>query len=83
MDEYQELLEINNTIESETFQKYIMKPMKDYRYAQKNNFFSDSLKDQWRKGGRVEAINEFLKILKELNTQLKNKRFDIENTPGK
>lgn len=76
--EYQQLLEMVRIIEGEEFQKFIVKPLKDYRYKQKNNFFSDSLKDQWRKGGRVEAINEFLKILAKVKLDCKNKLTELE-----
>jgi len=77
---YKELFEIKRIVESQEFQKYILKPMKDYRFAQKNNFFSDSVKDQWRKGGRVEGVNELLKILKTIDNDFKNERYDVETS---
>jgi hypothetical protein len=81
-DEFNELQEIKRIIEGQTFQRLFVKPLKDYRFKQKNNFFSDSMKDQWRKGGRVEGINEFFKILKQIDNDFKNKYHDLESQKG-
>lgn len=75
---YEDLLELRRAIESEPFQKYVLKPFKEYRQAQKNNFFSDSLKDSHRKGGRVEAVNEFLNILKVVDENFKEQLRQVD-----
>jgi hypothetical protein len=77
-EEYEELIELKGMVESPIFQKFISKPLKDYRFEQKNNFFSDSVKDQWRKGGRVETVNLFFRWLKQYDKDLDNKRFDLD-----
>ena len=66
------LIELKIMIESPIFQEYIAVPMKKYMREQTNSFFSDSLKDAWRKGGRVEAVNFFFKRLKIVDEDIRN-----------
>lgn len=63
-NDFSELYELQTIVEGPVFQKFIAEPMKKYIKAQKNNFFSDDLKDAWRKGGRVEGARELFRILK-------------------
>lgn len=76
--EYDELLDIRTVIENSNFQKYIVERMRKYQDNQRNNFFSDSLKESWRKGGRVEAVKFFFENLKQIDVDFKNKRDELE-----
>ncbi len=67
-----ELIELRRHIESDAFQKWIAKPMRDYRNEQNNDFFSDDLKESWRKGGRVEGVEKFLTLIKIIDETIKN-----------
>lgn len=75
-NELEELQEVKIMIESGLFQKYFAKPLRERQGEIANNFFSDSLKDAWRKGGKKEGIEEFFKILKQIDRDFKNKQFD-------
>lgn len=77
--ELEELMAAVRMIESDTFQKFIVKPLRDEEDKLKTAFFSDSLKDAWRKGGKKEGIELFFKILKNIHIDEKNKRFDLDN----
>ena len=76
--EVEELIEIKSQIESAVFQKYIVAKLREKQNALKVNFFSDSLKDSWRKGGRMEGINEFFDILKEIDIDFRNKKDELD-----
>lgn len=75
----EELYELKRLIESEEFQKYLAKPLREKQSKLKTDFFSDSLKDSWRKGGKYEGIQEFFKILKEIDNDIKNTKYELEN----
>lgn len=80
--DFDELFELQTIVESEVFQKHIAEPMKKFIKEQRNSFFSDSLKESWRKGGRVEGARELFRILKierENFIQARNER-QIENS---
>lgn len=72
-DEIAELMTLHNYIESEVFQKYLVKPMTEERNKLRTAFFSDSLKESWRKGGRQEGIKFWMNLVEQVNVDLKNK----------
>lgn len=76
-EEFAELYEVKRMIESKLFQQYIAEPLRKKQDKLHLNFFSDSLKDAWRKGGNYEGIECFFEILKEVNNDLKNKKTEI------
>lgn len=78
--ELEELFEIKHLIESEVFQKYLCKPLREKQDSIKSDFYSDSLKESWKKGGKIEGIEEFFDILKEINVSITNKRDEIEDS---
>lgn len=67
-----ELIELRRCIESDAFQKWIAKPMREYRNEQRNDFFSADMKESWRKGGRVEGVEKFLMLIKIIDETVKN-----------
>jgi hypothetical protein len=71
-----ELYDLKAMIESPLFQENIVKPLRDEQGKIRNNFFSDSLKESWRKGGRIEGIELFFDNLKKINEQIKTKQFE-------
>lgn len=81
-EEIAELMTMHNTIQSAVFQKYLMKPMKEERDKLRTAFFSDSLKEQWRKGGKQEGINVFLNLIENIHSDLKNKLQEVEDSRG-
>lgn len=80
--EINELMTLHNFIETELFQRYIAKPMKAERDKLRTAFFSDSLKDAWRKGGKQEGIEVFMKIIENIHVDLKNKIQELEDSQG-
>lgn len=77
-EKLQELFEVKVMIESKLFQEYFCQPLRDKQGKLKVNFFSDSLKDSWRKGGRHEGIQEFFEILKQIDTDIKNTKYEMD-----
>lgn len=79
-EEISELLEVIRMIESDLFQKFFAAPMKRERDKLRTAFFSDSLKESWRKGGRQEGIELFFDIVKQIPADLKNKKYELEDS---
>lgn len=75
-----ELYELKLWIETPIFQKYLCKPLREKQGKLKVNFFSDSLKESWRKGGKHEGIEEFFNILKEIDIEIKNTKYEVEQS---
>lgn len=82
-EEFEELLEIRSMIENPAFQKFIVSPLRERQEELRLNFFSDSLKESWRKGGRYEGIEDFFNTLKQIDIQFKNKKFELDSEEGK
>ncbi len=78
--EIEELMAMHNMIETKVFQKYLAKPMKEERDKLRTAFFSDSLKDSWRKGGKQEGIQVFMKLIENVHLDLKNKLAELEDS---
>ena len=74
--ELEELQAVRIMIESEVFQRYFVKTLRDKENKTKADFFSDTLHESWKKGGYIEGIEEFFKILKIVDRDFKNKQFD-------
>lgn len=68
-EEQGELLDLARIVQGKVFQKQFTEPLEKYKQKQRQNFFSDSLKDSWRKGGRVEGINMFFTRLKSVQEE--------------
>lgn len=83
-EEISELVAIANMIENPLFQKYIAKPMSQYkrdRVRKTEAFFSESIAEAHRKGGQVEGIELFTKLIENIHTDLKNKLHELEDSP--
>lgn len=77
-DEVAELMAIKNMVQTEVFQKYFAKPMKEERDKLRTDFFSDDLKESWRKGGKQEGIQIWMSLVEQANVDLKNKLEELE-----
>jgi hypothetical protein len=71
-NELNQLYELRAAIESEIFQKMVCQPLRKEQESLRLKFFSDSLKDSWKKGGKYQGIEEFFKSLKHINTRIKD-----------
>jgi len=80
-EQFNELIRIKEMIESDEFQKYLVAPLREKQGKLKVNFFSDSVKESWRKGGKHEGIAEFFGLLKQIDTDYKNAKFELDNPP--
>jgi hypothetical protein len=77
--EVETLIGLKHLIESEEFQKHFAKPMKAERDKLRTAFFSDSLKESWRKGGKQEGIKLFMDLVAQIPIDLKNKKYELDN----
>lgn len=77
--EIAELSGLKYIIESDLFQSKIVAVLDRERKKIRTCFFSDSLKDSWRKGGKKEGIDLFFKILKDIHIELKDLYIELEN----
>lgn len=71
-NEINELMELKRMIETHSFQTHIYKPLKEEHNKLRTAFFSDSLKESWRKGGKQEGIKLFMKLIEDVPNDLKN-----------
>lgn len=78
-EEFDELWDLKIKIESKTFQKYLCEPLREKQDKLRLNFYSDSLKEAWKKGGKYDGIEEFFSLLKQVNIDLKNKKDELES----
>jgi len=78
-----ELYELKRYVESRTFQDNIIKPLRKRQDELHLNFFSDTIKEAWRKGGKYEGIKEFFSILKDIDNDIKNLKYELESQPDK
>ena len=79
-EQLNDLIAVRDIIQNPLFQKFFVDKMRDKQDEIKTDFFADSLKDAWRKGGKFQGLNEFFDILKEINHEYKNARYEIENS---
>lgn len=78
-EEIKELEDLMYFISQPNFQEYIAQPLRKEQEKIKNNFFSDSLKESWRKGGKKEGIELFFKQLKNIKQTLDVKRIELSS----
>lgn len=78
--EIEDLTSLKFFIEGREFQEYFCKPLRAKQDELRLSFFSDSLKDAWKKGGKYQGIEEFFDILKQVNVDLTNKRDELESS---
>jgi hypothetical protein len=79
-EEVNELLEVELMIQNPLFQKYFSKPMKEERDKLRTAFFSDSLKESWRKGGKQEGIQLWMTLVENVHIDLNNKKQELKDS---
>jgi len=75
-EEINELIELQMMIQNPIFQKYFSKPMKEERDKLRTDFFSDDLKESWRKGGKQEGIQVWMDLVEQAHIDLNNKKLE-------
>lgn len=81
--EIDELVMMRDLIDSEVFQKFIAKPMsraKKKLTSEPHDFFVNDVKESWRKGGKLEGIEVYMKLVEGIHVDLKNKLHELEGS---
>ena len=81
--EIDELVMMRDLIDSEVFQKFIAKPMskaKKKLTAEPHDFFVNDVKESWRKGGKLEGIEVYMKLIEGIHVDLKTKLYELEGS---
>jgi hypothetical protein len=76
-NEYQELIRMKEMIESTEFQKFIMKPLYEELDFLKNAYDCQSLRELSTVKGKKQGLKWIIERLKQIDTDLKNKKFEI------
>jgi len=66
-------------IESQEFQNFIMKPLFAELDKQKNAYDCESLRELSTVKGKKQGLMSMIKLLKEVDREIKNTKLDIEN----
>lgn len=77
--ELEELMEIRHLIEKPIFQKYLATPMREYQSRLKASYDCKTLTELATLKGRKDGSEQFFKILKQIDTDYKNKRYELES----
>jgi hypothetical protein len=78
-----ELYSLKNFVESDEFQKFIMKPLFEELDKQKNAYDCKTLAELQKVKGKKEGLMFLIKLLKGIEVQIKNEKFDIEQSEEK
>ncbi len=82
-EEVNELLEVSMMIQNPLFQKYFAKPMtseKNKRVRGASNYFNETLKESWRKGGQLEGIELWMTLVENIHSDLNNKKQELKDS---
>ena len=79
-EEYAELHEVKRMIEGKLFQSYIVEPIRKYQDSLKAAYSCNTLKEIATIRGEKKGSDKFFNILKEIDVEFKNKRFELENS---
>lgn len=74
------LYELKSYIESPIFQEQIMKPLFNEMDKLKNAYDCESLRELSQVKGKKQGLKFIIKLLKDIETDIKNTRFDIEQS---
>ena len=76
----EELIWLKEAVEHPAFQRYIAEPMFQELDALKPAYGCDSLKELHYLKGKKEGLETFTRILKNLPTELKNVKFELDRS---
>lgn len=74
-----ELYELKIKIESKEFQHYIMKPLYEELDSLGKAYEQNSLRELATLKGRKQGLSFIIKLLKEIDAQVKNLKYEIGN----
>jgi len=77
--EVDDLYDLKQKIESESFQTYIMKPLYEELDKIKNAYDCESLRELATIKGRKQGITFLLKLLKQTDVDRQNKKYELES----
>jgi hypothetical protein len=75
----EELYSLKNFVESNEFQKFIMKPLFEELDKQKNAYDCKTLTELATVKGKKQGLTFLIKLLKGIELQIKNEKFDLDN----
>ena len=76
--EFDELWDLKLKIESQSFQKYLVKPIKDELYNLKASYDCKTLAELATQKGKYQGLMFFIDLLKEANVKIKNLKDELE-----
>lgn len=74
------LLQIRDVIEKPVFQEMIVEPMREYQAKLEKAYDCKSLTELATVKGKKEGSEQFFKVLKEIATDFKNTKDEIESS---
>jgi hypothetical protein len=75
----EELYSLKNFVESNEFQKFIMKPLFEELDKQKNAYDCKTLMELATIKGKKQGLTFLIKLLKGIELQIKNEKFDLDS----
>lgn len=81
-EEFDELYDLKLKIESKGFQEHVMQPL--YKEIDKLKVAYDckTLTELSNLKGRVDGLKTIIKIFKQIDSDLKNKKYELDNSEG-
>jgi len=77
--ELEELNDVQLMIQSENFQEYIVKPMREYQNELKDAYQCETLKELYAVKGKKQGSEKFFDVLKGIAEDRKAKVVEINN----
>ena len=74
------LSEVKGHIESEAFQTFIVKPMKEEMNKLKSAYDCESLRELSTVKGKRQGLQFFIDVLKGIDSEIKNTAYELENS---
>lgn len=78
----QNLIDLKGYIETEAFQEFIVKAVDKELEKLKASYDCNTLEELAEVKGKKEGLELLRKILKQVNVDLKNTKFDLEDSQG-
>lgn len=79
-EKFQHLIDLKQSIESEGFQTFIVKPMYEEIDKLKGAYDCDTLKELYRIKGKKQGLKFLIDILKRVDLDLKNTKLELESS---
>lgn len=79
--ELNELLELKGMIGSDVFQKFFFTPIKKELDNLKSAYDCQTLNELNRLKGRKDGLELFFNVIERIDTDIANKKYEIDNSP--